>query len=81
MSFRLIFMIKIQTIRATEQYLVRAKSLLLGEAFVLADFGVQLRRILSQFPREQIHVIKFDDFKENTLKVYSETLVFLGLQA
>ena len=49
--------------------------------YELADFGVQLRRILSQFPREQIHVIKFDDFKENTLKVYSETLGFLGLQA
>ena len=49
--------------------------------YELADFAVQLRRILSQFPRDQIHVIKFDDFKENTLTVYSETLGFLGLKA
>jgi hypothetical protein len=41
--------------------------------------GEQLARLYSLFPREQVHVIVFDDLKRTPLTVYRETLRFLGV--
>jgi hypothetical protein len=46
----------------------------------VATFSTQLRRVFSVFPREQVHVILFDDFTENTDMSYRRVLDFLGLK-
>lgn len=45
----------------------------------LTRFGDQVERLYSLWPREQVHVILFDDFRENTREVYARVLDFLGL--
>jgi hypothetical protein len=40
-------------------------------------FTEQIKRYFNKFGREQIHIIIYDDFKENIIKVYKETLAFL----
>ncbi len=45
----------------------------------IAKYGEQIEKLYSIFPKEQIKIIIFDDFKTNTLKVYLEVLDFLGL--
>lgn len=46
----------------------------------VARYGEQIRRILQSFPREQIHVILFDDFVKTPRIIYEETLHFLGVE-
>lgn len=41
-------------------------------------FHEQISRYLQYFPREQIHIILFDDFIGDTKKAYSDVLAFLG---
>lgn len=43
----------------------------------VARFTEQVRRYLDVFPREQIHIIDFDDFSRDTPRVFAETLQFL----
>jgi hypothetical protein len=45
----------------------------------VAGFAEQVRRYLDVFPREQIHIIDFDDFSRDTPRVYAEVLQFLGV--
>jgi hypothetical protein len=45
----------------------------------VAKFGDQLERVYSIFPKEQVMVIFFDDFRKDTSGVYKKTLDFLGL--
>lgn len=45
----------------------------------VAGFAGQVRRYLDVFPREQIHIIDFDDFSRDTPRVYAEVLQFLGV--
>ncbi|MFN0019003.1 MAG: sulfotransferase family protein [Pirellulaceae bacterium] len=45
----------------------------------VASFAGQVRRYLDVFPREQIHIIDFDDFSRDTSRVYAEVLQFLGV--
>lgn len=45
----------------------------------LASLGRQVERLLSIFPREQVKLIYFDDFIENTKQIYEEVLDFLDL--
>jgi hypothetical protein len=45
----------------------------------IARLGAQLERLLALFPREQVHVILFDDFRRDTRRAYEETLAFLGV--
>jgi hypothetical protein len=45
----------------------------------IARFTEQVRRYLELFPREQVHVIVFDDFKADTLGVVQDTYRFLGV--
>lgn len=42
-------------------------------------YATQLRRYLAVFPREQVLVILYDDFKADTAGVYREVLRFLGV--
>jgi len=42
--------------------------------------GAQLQRVLGIFPRDQVHVIVYDDLSSHAEKVYSDLLEFLGLQ-
>lgn len=42
-------------------------------------FSDQVKRFFKLFPRNQIEVIIYDDFKKDALKVYKETLKFLGV--
>jgi hypothetical protein len=41
--------------------------------------GEQVQRVLETFPREQIKLILYDDFRADTAGVYADTLAFLGL--
>jgi len=43
----------------------------------IAKFGQQLRRALRIFPREQVHVVMFEDFVKDTRQAYEDTLKFL----
>ena len=46
----------------------------------VAKFGEQLERVYKYFPRNQVKVILFDDFKSSTREVYREVLTFLEVQ-
>lgn len=46
-----------------------------------AMYSEQLERFLAAFPRGQLHIIIFDDFKRDAAGVYGQTLEFLGLPA
>ncbi len=43
----------------------------------IARYAEQLGRYLERFDRRQIHVVLFDDFKQDTARVYEEVLRFL----
>lgn len=45
----------------------------------IAKFGFQVERVFSIFPRHQVSIIIFDDFKEDTASIYHQTLGFLDL--
>jgi hypothetical protein len=52
------------------------------EFLMYKDFGmlgVQMERLYALCPREQVHVIVFDDFRADTRSVYESTLAFLGV--
>ena len=53
------------------------KSLQYGE---IAKLGKQLERLLSLVKKENIHIIMFDDFKDNTRIVYDNVLKFLKVE-
>lgn len=40
----------------------------------------QMERVFRFFPREQVHVIKFDDFRNNTPEVVNRVFAFLGVK-
>ena len=42
-------------------------------------FSVQVKRYLDVFGKENVHIILYDDFRENTEKTVTETLNFLGV--
>ena len=46
-----------------------------------ARYTEQLERYLDVFPPEQLHIIVFDDFKQDAAAVYAGVLKFLGLRA
>jgi hypothetical protein len=43
----------------------------------VAKYTQQIERYLTTFGRENVHIIVYDDFKENTAKAYREVLQFL----
>ncbi|MGD8229295.1 MAG: sulfotransferase domain-containing protein [Desulfobacteraceae bacterium] len=45
----------------------------------MAKFAKHVKRYIDIFGLQKVHVIAFDDFKENTGNVYQETLRFLGV--
>jgi hypothetical protein len=45
----------------------------------IPKFAEQISRYLEVFPHNQVHVILFDDFKNNTTRIYKETLTYLGV--
>lgn len=45
----------------------------------MAKLATHVERYLKAFDRHSIHFIIFDDFGENTARVYRETLLFLGV--
>ena len=45
----------------------------------MAKFSEQVERYLDVFGKENVFIIIYDDFKENTAKVYRDTLLFLGV--
>ncbi|MDN3641075.1 sulfotransferase [Lutimonas halocynthiae] len=45
----------------------------------IALYSEQLDRLYQYFPKEQVKIILFEDFKEDTRKVYNEVLDFLGV--
>ena len=45
-----------------------------------ADFAPQVERYLSTFPREQVHIIVFDDLLADAASVYRRAAEFLGLE-
>jgi len=48
--------------------------------FEVVKFGEQIERLFQIFPKEQIKVIFFDEFRRNTQMVYKETLEFLDVE-
>lgn len=55
----------------------RAKELLYYDEIAL--FGSQLERVLAEFPRNQLHIIFFEDFSANPGLEYRKVLEFLGM--
>jgi len=55
----------------------RAKELLYYDEIAL--LGNQLERVLAEFPREQVHVIFFEDFAADTRREYRRVLEFLRI--
>lgn len=45
----------------------------------VAKYTTQVQRYLNIFGKEKVHIIIFDDFKNNTDGIYKETLRFLGV--
>lgn len=45
----------------------------------IASYADQVERLYGIFPREQVRIILFDDFKSDTRKTYRELLAFLGV--
>lgn len=46
----------------------------------VVDFPRQMERIWQHFPREQVHIILFEDFIRDTARSYAGLLDFLGLE-
>jgi hypothetical protein len=55
----------------------RARELLYYDEIAL--LGSQLERVLVEFPREQVHIIFFEDFSADTGREYRKVLEFLGI--
>lgn len=52
------------------------------QALIYTDvvkFTEQIQKYIDVFPKENIHIIIYDDFKNKTFKVYHDTLKFLGI--
>ena len=45
-----------------------------------AMFGKQIKRLLDQAPRNQVKIIFFNDFIQNTRQIYLDTLEFIGVK-
>ncbi|WP_397543189.1 sulfotransferase [Roseovarius salis] len=45
----------------------------------IALYSGQIERLLDTFPRDQVRIVIFDDFKRDTGKVYRDLLEFLGV--
>ena len=45
----------------------------------IAKLGTQLERLLSFFPKKQLHIVFYDDFSVNTKRTYDQVLNFLEL--
>jgi len=45
----------------------------------LGKFSQYVQRLYAVFPREQVKIFLFDDFRHDVCKVYEETLAFLGV--
>lgn len=56
----------------------RIRSPLLVQYAQVGQFGTQVQRLLSCFPREQVKLILYDDFSASPQRVYDEVLAFLG---
>jgi hypothetical protein len=55
-----------------------------GGSFLLqysevGQFGTQVERLLSTFPREQVKLILYDDFAASPRRVYDDVIAFLGI--
>lgn len=55
------------------------RSWLLLQYRLVGRFADQLTRVFEYFPKEQVKVILFEDFRSDTKKIYEETLTFLSL--
>ncbi|MFT6305081.1 MAG: hypothetical protein ACJA0Z_000242 [Halioglobus sp.] len=47
----------------------------------IALFSKQLERLFRYFPKNQVHIIFYDDFKQRTRESFDEVLLFLGLES
>jgi hypothetical protein len=47
----------------------------------IGRYGEQVERMLSIFPKEQVKLILFDEFKNDARAIYEETLDFLGVMS
>jgi len=54
----------------------QADLLLYGQ---LGQFSQYVKRLFAIFPREQVKIFLFDDFRRDTRQVYEDTLAFLGV--
>lgn len=51
----------------------------LVQYFEVGQFGTQVQRVLSHFPRDQVKLILFDDFAASPQAVYDDVIAFLGI--
>jgi hypothetical protein len=47
----------------------------------IGSYYEQVKRYLEVFPREQVHIIIYDDFRKDTPGAYRDTLAFLGVDS
>ena len=46
----------------------------------VADYHKQLMNVYKYFPKKQVKIILYDEFKKNNLKIYKDVLKFLNLK-
>lgn len=69
---------KLQAIRAKQQQIPRGcRAHQILQYKKLASLGYQIERLFSIFPKEQIKIIFFEEFIQNTKSIYEEVLRFL----
>ena len=57
----------------------RSRGAFLLQYHDVGRFGTQTERLLSIFPREQVHLILYDDFAASPQRVYDGVIEFLGI--
>lgn len=56
------------------------KDIPLTQYGMIGKLGIQVKRVYKTFAANQIRIIFYEDFKDNTLEIYKNTLSFLSLQ-
>jgi hypothetical protein len=57
----------------------RSRGVFLLQYAEVARIGTQTERLLSIFPREQVHLVLYDDFAASPQQVYDGLIAFLGI--
>lgn len=67
--------------RAGNQIPPHCQTAAMLQYYAVARLGEQVARVLEYFPRDQVKLILFDDFRRNTAEIYADTCRFVGVDS